>query len=131
MTHDRIAPRSVLPALLLGLCGAVACFDESVLENEDCAEAADCASNQECIGTPYQLQLPEPVGWCRPDGDGCSEGNQPGCSCEADGVNLCCRGTEVGTLAPFVGSDGVCICVFSNDADFPTMPELASGCVPS
>jgi len=131
MTHGSIASRSVLLALLAGLCGAVACFDEAVLENEDCLEAADCAKNQECVGTPYQLQLLEPVGWCRPDGEGCAEGSQPGCDCEVDGVNLCCRGTEVGSLAPFVGSDGKCICVFADDMDYPTAPESAGGCVAS
>jgi hypothetical protein len=131
MIHARIACRSVVLALLLGLCGAVACFDETVLENQDCATPDDCANNQDCVQTDYQKTLPEPYGWCRPDDDGCADGVQPGCDCAINGLDLCCTGTEVDTLAPYVDG-GRCICVFADDMDYFAMPPMsAGGCVTS
>lgn len=125
------ASRSILLAVGLGFTLAAACFDESVLVNEDCLTDDDCARSQHCNRTPYQETLPDPYGWCRSDGDECAEGSQPGCYCEPNGVNFCCRGTAAGTLAPFVGNDGVCICAFAEDTNyFPTQPaEGAGGCI--
>ncbi len=69
-----IASRSIVLALGLGFGLATACFDESVLENEDCASKADCAKNQDCVQTDYQAMLSNEssVGWCRPEGEGCA-----------------------------------------------------------
>ena len=78
--------RSILLALGLGFSLATACFDESVLENEACLSNADCGSSQECVRTDYQaMNTTEAFGWCRPKGEGCAVGIQPGCECLVDG----------------------------------------------
>lgn len=133
MTRPSSAPhRSVLLALLLGLGTAIACVDEAVLEDEVCQSDDDCFRQQECLLTAYQASLASPAGWCRPDGDGCATGAQPGCACEAAGLEMCCVNSDGETLVPHETADGQCICVIDGDANFPaatgTTPNFDGNC---
>jgi len=125
MTLSSAASRSVLAALLLGFGSATACIDESLIENEKCLSDADCFSSQECIKTAYQDFLEEDVGWCRPEGEGCAIGIQPGCNCEIDGNDGCCSSSGgEGLLAPHIdSSSGICSCVASDEANEDFLPE--------
>ncbi len=119
--NARPATRLVLPALLLGSSLAVACFDDSIVENQDCASADDCANGQECVVTQYQAATGAMHGWCRPKNDGCAAGLQPGCECSVDGIQQCCDGAEEDVL-PFVDA-GTCICVFRDDPNYVSMED--------
>ena len=109
-----IASRSILLALGLGFILATACFDESVIENEDCASNADCANNQECVRTDYQAGTPSQFGWCRPEGDGCAAGQQPGCECAVSATTYTCESVDNVALCPTM-QDATCTCVFPKD----------------
>lgn len=113
--------RSILLALGLGFSLATACFDESVLENEDCASNDDCASSQECVQTGYQATATtEAYGWCRPKGERCDTGTQPGCECLHEGSLFSCtkHDTAVNNVCPS-SQDEDCLCVFPTDLDPP------------
>jgi hypothetical protein len=115
-------PRSILLALALGFSLATACFDESVLENEDCASNADCAKSQNCVQTAYQAMASNEssYGWCRPKGEGCVVGSQPGCECLREGSLYSCEvGYEL-VLCPST-QDDECRCVYPTDLDPPQM----------
>ncbi len=126
----RVASRSLVLALVAAASLSAACFDDAVLENEDCASNADCAPSQECVITGYQQSLPEPYGWCRPEGNGCADGLQPGCACEIMALSECCSSQVVPSqpLSPVDTAQG-CICVFSDDMDYPTAADNANGCI--
>jgi len=110
--------RSILLALGLGFSLAAACFDESVLENEDCASNSDCASGQKCVRTDYQAErTTEQFGWCRPS-TSCAAGSQPGCACEVTGAAFTCEKHESAEFAVCPSSqDNDCTCVFPSDID--------------
>lgn len=109
--------RSILLALGLGLVLATACFDESVLENQDCASNADCAKSQECVRTAYQLNdTASKFGWCRPEGEGCAVGEQPGCECAANATEFTCDPLDDGTpLCPSAQETATCVCKLVQD----------------
>lgn len=111
--------RSILLALGLGFSLATACFDESVLENEACLSNADCGSSQECVRTDYQaMNTTEAYGWCRPKGEGCAVGTQPGCECLVDGGLQTCtkHESETNAVCPLVDGNS-CMCVFPSSLD--------------
>ncbi|MCX4242263.1 hypothetical protein [Paraliomyxa miuraensis] len=122
------ALRSVAIALLLGLGTAVACVDEAVLENEDCAEADDCFNSQECFRTGYQAEASNetPYGWCRPKGEGCAVGTQPGCECLREGALYSCssRSYEDVLVCPSA-QDASCVCLYPTDIDPSLMNNSA------
>ncbi|MCH9680872.1 MAG: hypothetical protein K0V04_05515 [Deltaproteobacteria bacterium] len=125
--NARHPTRFVLPAVLLGSVLAAACFDDSALENQDCASGADCSNGQDCVVTDYQASRGMGFGWCRPKGDGCAAGIQPGCGCTLDGLSQCCSSEEVDIL-PFVDG-GSCICVFDDDTQMMGAENTeGSGC---
>lgn len=124
-----LSARSTLLALGLGFTLAT-CFDESVLENEECASNADCASSQECVRTEYQATASsEAYGWCRPKGEGCAVGSQPGCECLIDGgLRTCTKHTsETNAVCPSSGDDD-CLCVFPSSLDIDPPPTDNSFC---
>lgn len=114
----KFTSRSILLALGLGFTLAAACIDESVLENEDCASNKDCFNGQECVRTDYQLNVTaSKVGWCRPEGDACAAGQQPGCECGVDATRFLCESLQDGTpLCPST-QDASCLCVFPEDVE--------------
>lgn len=135
MTHAHSATRSVLLALLVGFGSAVACVDEEVLENEDCLTDDDCFNSQECVITTYQATRLGGFGWCRPKGDGCVTGDQPGCSCTNLAGSQCCTGLAndaSGTptaLGPHDNASAGCICVLPGDSMFPIEPDAEGDCI--
>jgi hypothetical protein len=112
--------RSVLLALGLGFALSVACFDESVLVNEDCGSNADCAKNQECVQTEYQAMASNETnyGWCRPEGEGCALGIQPGCECLREGSLYSCTIDYEMVLCPSSQEED-CRCLFPTDLEPP------------
>lgn len=119
-----IASRSIVLALGLGFGLATACFDESVLENEDCASKADCAKNQDCVQTDYQAMLSNEssVGWCRPEGEGCAVGVQPGCDCLREGTLYSCQSDDFEVVLCPTSQDDTCQCKLPTDLD-PPQPD--------
>ena len=110
--------RSILLALGLGAMLAAACFNESVLENEDCASNSDCWKTQECVRTQYQADNnADGFGWCRPEGDGCAAGEQPGCECLLEaGVRTCTPLSSGENLCPSSAEED-CLCVYPSFFD--------------
>ena len=85
-----------LLGLLAGL--ALACLGEDSTLDQDCTSNEHCVFGQECVVTAYQASPddnPAGTGWCRPKGDGCKRGEQPGCECEIEGQIGICPGLEV------------------------------------
>ena len=119
--------RSILLALGLGLTLAVACFDDSVLENEDCTSKADCWKTQECVQTDYQASpsFESNVGWCRPDGEGCDVGVQPGCDCLREGTVFSCASDDYEVVLCPTSQDEDCLCKLPTDLDPPAMTNDA------
>jgi hypothetical protein len=113
--------RSILLALGLGFVLATACFDDSVLENEDCASNADCAKSQECVQTEYQAMASNEAsyGWCRPDGDGCAVGLQPGCECLREGSLYSCSSEDFSIVLCPTSQDDTCVCKLPTDLEPP------------
>jgi hypothetical protein len=113
--------RSILLALGLGFVLATACFDESVLENEECGSNADCAKNQACVQTGYQATATTMAyGWCRPKGELCDVGSQPGCECLLTGSLYSCVKNDTAEFNVCPSSqDTDCTCVFPTDLDPP------------
>ena len=92
----------------LGIGMAVgACFDEELTLGLECESNADCGPRQECVQTEHQQSL-RLAGVCRPEGDGCEEGVQPGCKCDA--------GTCDGLLVK-VPASCIAICVDADDLE--------------
>lgn len=119
--------RSILIALGLGFSLASACLDESVLENEECGEKADCASDQVCVQTAYQAESTNvsSFGWCRPE-PSCAVGMQPGCQCLQVGEVYSCEKHESAEFAVCPSSqDADCLCVFPSTVD-PTRTDNTS-----
>lgn len=138
MNQHPVASRSVLLALVLGIGSAVACTDESVLENEDCLSDDDCFNSQDCVKTAYQAERLDSVGWCRPKGGECVDGDQPGCSCTVLAGTACCTGTVTNaggatqSLVPHINQTAGCICVLPDDTDYPAALDVDDfGCVPA
>ncbi|MEX1367329.1 MAG: hypothetical protein AB1Z98_29650 [Nannocystaceae bacterium] len=138
MNQHPVAFRSVLLALLLGIGSAMACTDESTLENEDCLSDDDCFSSQTCVRTTYQVEELGGTGWCRPKGDGCVDGDQPGCSCTVLAGSACCTGTVMNaagatqSLVPHDNPSAGCICVLPDDDRYPIAANLDEfGCIPA
>ena len=135
MIDSTVATRSVLLALLLGFGSATACIDETVLENDECLSPDDCFNNQECVITLYQSQELLGFGWCRPEGDGCVAGDQPGCYCAEQAGSRCCTGTAINaaeqtvSLVPFVDGSGICTCVLDGDPNYPSSAAENERCV--
>jgi hypothetical protein len=116
--------RSILLALGLGFSLATACFDEEVLENEDCSSNSDCWKTQECVQTAYQAEASNinSFGWCRPEGEGCAVGEQPGCECLLEGgVRSCTSPDYTVALCPSADDDS-CTCVYPSTID-PTLTD--------
>jgi hypothetical protein len=113
-----LASRSILLALGLGFALASACFDDSVLENADCIDDDDCAKSQYCHITDYQrTSTASKYGWCRPKGEDCAVGEQPGCWCAANTVSFTCESHDGVQLCP-TSQLNDCTCV---------LPEHAGG----
>jgi len=110
--------RSILLALGLGFSLATACFDEAVLENEDCAANSDCWKTQECVRTAYQQENnADGFGWCRPEGEGCAAGEQPGCECLLEAGVRTCTSLESGVSLCPSANDESCTCMYPPDID--------------
>lgn len=103
----------------LGLVGgfglACALGEDSTLDQE-CRNSEHCVFGQECVVTGYQASLAEGTGWCRPKGDGCKTGEQPGCECEIEGDQGVCLATGLTAVTredPDVPSTDAmdCVCI--------------------
>lgn len=119
--------RSILLALGLGFSLATACFDEAVLENEDCASNSDCWKTQECVQTAYQAEASNEasVGWCRPQGEGCAVGEQPGCECLREGSLFSCTSDDYTIVLCPTSQDDSCLCKLPTDLDPPAQDNSA------
>ena len=64
------------------------------------------------------------VGWCRPEGEGCAVGVQPGCECLREGSLYSCDLYSSPVLCP-TAQDDTCTCVLPTDLDPPAADNLS------
>lgn len=77
-------------ALLAGACGDL----EDELQGEPCTVEKDCWHTQECSRTIEEATLGLP-GVCQPEGTGCVEGAQLGCTCNPADPSISCLSPAV------------------------------------
>jgi hypothetical protein len=107
----------LVAAMALGV--GLACGEslDELLLDALCNDDGDCAPGQTCFRTAYQVQAGA-QGWCR-NGDSCSTGTQPGCSCENVGATYGCTNTTESTLLES-SSDESCECFYKcSSSEFP------------